>query len=79
MNKRTSGSQRQLLINSDIVAVCMYFVVENKSSNVVFQQGKKTDGSVNAYAVNVTMKRKYRYVNNQEVISVCPSCSIATK
>lgn len=26
-------------------------------------QGKKTDGSVNAYAVNVSMKRKYRCVS----------------
>lgn len=37
-----------------------------RGSNVVFKQGKKTDGAVNAHAVNVTMKRKYRYVNDKE-------------
>lgn len=37
-----------------------------RGSNVVFKQGKKTDGAVNAHAVNVTMKRKYRYVNYKE-------------
>lgn len=31
---------------------------------VVFLQGKKVDGSVNAYAINVSQKRKYRYENN---------------
>uniref|UniRef100_A0A3P8RT70 U4/U6.U5 small nuclear ribonucleoprotein 27 kDa protein n=1 Tax=Amphiprion percula TaxID=161767 RepID=A0A3P8RT70_AMPPE len=29
-------------------------------------KGKKTDGSVNAYAVNVTMKRKYRQYMNRK-------------
>lgn len=31
---------------------------------VAFLQGKKVDGSVNAYAINVSQKRKYRYENN---------------
>lgn len=30
-----------------------------------FQQGRKTDGAVNAFAVNVSMKRKYRYANKK--------------
>lgn len=29
---------------------------------IAFLQGKKLDGSVNAYAINVSQKRKYRYV-----------------
>lgn len=29
-------------------------------------KGKKTDGSVNAYAVNVSMKRKYRQYMNRK-------------
>lgn len=29
-------------------------------------KGRKTDGSVNAYAVNVTMKRKYRQYMNRK-------------
>lgn len=33
-----------------------------RDSNIVFKQGRKADGSANAHAVNVTMKRKYRYV-----------------
>lgn len=28
---------------------------------LAFLQGKKVDGSVNAYAINVSQKRKYRY------------------
>lgn len=43
------------------------------SSNFFSEQGKKTDGAVNAHAVNVTMKRKYRCVNKQEV----QFCSVA--
>lgn len=34
---------------------------------IPFKQGKKTDGSVNAFAVNTSMKRKYRYVINNKI------------
>ena len=37
-----------------------------RSSNLVFKQGRKADGAANAHAVNVTMKRKYRYDNRKE-------------
>lgn len=39
-----------------------------QGSNSVFKQGKKTEAAANAHAVNVTMKRKYRYVNNKEIL-----------
>uniref|UniRef100_A0A3B3DVW0 U4/U6.U5 small nuclear ribonucleoprotein 27 kDa protein n=1 Tax=Oryzias melastigma TaxID=30732 RepID=A0A3B3DVW0_ORYME len=31
-------------------------------------KGKKTDGSVNAHATNITLKRKYRYLHNTSVL-----------
>lgn len=36
------------------------------NSNIIFNQGRKADGSANAHAVNVTMKRKYRYDNKKD-------------
>lgn len=39
-------------------------VLYMRGSNIVFKQGRKSDGSANAHAVNVTMKRKYRYDDN---------------
>lgn len=49
-----------------------------------FQQGRKTDGAVNAFAVNVSMKRKYRYANKKGktfalqagLITVAQACDI---
>ena len=41
--------------------VCCLFVCVCWFLFLAFLQGKKVDGSVNAYAINVSQKRKYRY------------------
>lgn len=46
--------------------------------DIVFTQGRKSDGSANAHAVNVTMKRKYRYVNNKCCCSITAVWHTAT-
>lgn len=56
-----------------LLGICSYVTVSVvcdvsyvRGSNLVFKQGRKADGAANAHAVNVTMKRKYRYDDRKE-------------
>lgn len=57
-----------LQVEKDLIICLLFFNLKCVNCMHLFffsQQGRKTDGAVNAFAVNVSMKRKYRYANKK--------------